>query len=283
MVYMVLFITGWHLMFMNYWSILDSIEKRTWIWGDSQMVQGIDPKWLDLDKPPFSIARHGNGYFDLISFSHRLPNEAEAIVGFGPLYYRYRKDRSQAGFQWEALTALYEVFESKAFEVNPKEILRNNVYHEFSTRNFTSDGHGRYSNQPDSLKRLEYIDNIIEVIHKNEFDALFQLKDKWLLHSIAEMNEKSNRLIIISWPVCDQLYGTEFIKIQHHYDSVLYEISDQYTMPLDTLSIVVEQDPFHDATHFADHAVNSVTERMRDELKSKTGNRIFVIRFKKIE
>lgn len=243
------------------------------------MVQGLDPKWLELDREPFSFSRHGNGYYDLVSFSHRIPNNSNTIVGFGPLFYRYRNDRSQAGFQIEAMEALAEVYKSNAFDVNLMEIIRNNVFHEFSTKNFESDGHGRYSNQADSIKRLEYIDNILNVIDKHDFDALFELKDKWFLHSISEMTAKSNQLAVISWPVCDQLLDTEFNLIQNHYDQVLTAVSKEFEMPLDTLLIKVEIDPFHDATHFSDQAVNKVTDRMREELKNQSGNRIFVIRF----
>lgn len=278
-VYLALFMVIWHLFFMNYWSILESIEERTWIWGDSQMVQGLDPNQLEQEKPTFSFARHGNGYFDLVSFSHRIPKKSDVIVGFGPLFYRYRNDRSRAGFQLDAIKALFEVTESKAFEVKTTSILRNNVYHEFSVSNLDSDVHRRYSNKADSLKRLDYIDKILKVISKNEFSRLFEFKDRWFKHSISEIQGKSNRLTIISWPVCDQLLITDFNMIQNHYDSVLMDISNEFELPIDTVIVNVETDPFHDATHFSHHAVSLVTNRIQKELIEKSNSRIIVIRF----
>lgn len=269
----------WHMFFMNYWSLVNALHPRTWIWGDSQMVQGIDPTELGLQKDAFSYARHGNGYYDLISFAHKLPSGSDAIVGYGPLFYRFRRDRSQGGYQADVVQALYEVYQSDAFDVDYKVILRNNIYHEFSTKNFSSYGHGRYSNQADSAKRLEYIADILDVIHENSFEALFDHKDRWLKHSIEEMTDKAGRFTMVSFPVCEQLLDTDFKVIQEHYDETLVSVSKEFDLELDTLDVQVEIDPFHDATHFSDHAVTQVSDAVRQALSENQNSRILVIRF----
>jgi hypothetical protein len=277
---MTLFIGLWHAIFLNYWSTVEKVEKRTWIWGDSQMIQGLDPSMLDLDKTPFSVAKHGNGYYDLISFAHCLPEKGNAIVGIGPLYYRYQKDRSEAGFQLDALRALFEAKESNAFSVDLKEIMRTNVRYEFSMSGFKSIRHGRYSNEPDSTRRLKYIGNILEVIDNNEFEELFEFKDRWMRHAFDELSSKSSRFHIISWPVCQQLIDSRFSLIQNHYDSNLSSISSDYNLALDTVYVDVKVDPFHDATHFSSEAVDQVSNQVKEELKEDSSNRILVIRFR---
>jgi len=275
-----LFAGLWHVFFLNYWSTLEMIEKRTWIWGDSQMIQGLDPSMLDLDKPPFSVAKHGNGYYDLISFAHRFPAKGDAIVGMGPLYYRYQKDRSEAGFQLDAMQAFYQANQSNAFSVDFKEIVRTNIRYEFSISGLESVRHGRFSNRPDSTKRLKYIGNIFEVIDKNQFEGLFEFKDRWMHHAFDELSDKAGRFHIISWPVCQQLTDSRFSLIQNHYDSNLSSISSDYNMPLDTVYVGVKVDPFHDATHFSTDAVDQVSNQVKEELNEDSTSRILVIRFR---
>jgi hypothetical protein len=67
--------------------------------------------------------------------------------------------------------------------------------------------------------------------------------------------------------------------IQNHYDSVLMNISNEFELPIDTIMVNVETDPFHDATHFSDHAVSLVTNRIQKELIEKSNSSIIVIRF----
>ncbi len=67
---------------------------------------GIDPEVLSLHKDAYSNARYGNGYYDLVSFANRLPSGSDALIGIGPLYYRYSQDRSQAGFQLDAIRVI---------------------------------------------------------------------------------------------------------------------------------------------------------------------------------
>lgn len=272
----------WHVFFINYWSLLNVLSPRTWIWGDSQMVQGIDPEVLSLHKDAYSNARHGNGYYDLVSFANRLPSGSDALIGIGPLYYRYSQDRSQAGLQLDAIRSLYEVYQSDAYEVDFKTVLRNNILYEFSPSNFNSNGHGRYPNKVDSAKRQVYISKILEVIHHNSFDALFDHKDRWLRHSIEEMMDKAGRFTLVSFPVCEQLSDTDFMTIQEHYDETLVRISEEFELPLDTLHVEVMQDPFYDATHFSDHAVCQASEAVRKSLNENEESGLLVISFNHI-
>ena len=190
------FLIIWHLFYINYWTFLEKIDSRTWIWGDSQMVQGLDPMQLELRKPHFSLARHGNGYFDLISFAHRIPENSDVILGLGPLYYRYQRDRSQSGYQLDAMKALLEVNKSKAFSVDFDVIIKNIRRQEFSFQYLNSFNHGKYSDEPDSTKRSKYIRDIIDVIDQNKFDDLFEFKDRWLHHSMSEIEGKNRSVFI---------------------------------------------------------------------------------------
>jgi hypothetical protein len=278
---MLLFLMGWHFFFLFHWELVQAYKKRTWIWGDSQTVQGLSPNYMDLKNPNYSFVQHGNGYYDLIAFANRLPDSADAIIGLGPLFYRFNNDRTQAGLIIESNRALIEAKKKSIVAFNLSKVLRENFNYEFSLKNFDSDDHDIYPNQTDSIKRLSYIKNILTVIESNDFAALFEFKDKWLFRSIDQVAEKSRQFYVVSWPVCDQLSTTRFNGIQDHYDLVLNEMSQKYSMPFDTIEIMHNGDPFYDATHLSQGAVIKVSEEIGKSLKSNSENRIIVIRFLK--
>tara|TARA_B110000046_G_scaffold74336_1_gene82298 strand:- start:4055 stop:4591 length:537 start_codon:yes stop_codon:yes gene_type:complete len=178
------------------------------------------------------------------------------------------------------MKALLEVNKSKVIKVGLNVIMKNIKRQEFSFKYLSSFNRGLYPNDPDSVKQGKYIDDIIEVINQNEFNGLFEFKNRWLHHSIDEVEHRSNSFHIISWPVCEQLLITRLAMIKNQYDLMLRNTSINYQMPLDTVNVSVFSDPFYDATHLSKNAVSEVTNEVKKRLAEDSTSRIFVINFR---
>jgi len=270
----------WHLLFVNLFGVIDSVDSKLWLWGDSQVYAGINPDKLDHNKPVFSVADHGLGFQDLLMFSKRVPDDATALVGFGPLYYRYNQDRSSGGLSFESIESLFRARFDYGLDLDLYGILRRNVAEEFSVDAGSPSKHTFFKNEPNLRKRDKFIRSLGMMPDQDQFQQIFQFKDEYLFRSLDVLDTKTNTWHMLSLPLSADLEETAFNRIQQHFDSVLQEVSSRYNMPLDTLFISVAGDEFYDATHFTQSAAERVSPLVGRALTSNTKKRILIIRFR---
>lgn len=272
------FLLMWHMFFINQWSLVEWGEKKTWMWGDSQVVEGLSPEGLIGLDPVYSAAYHGNGFYDLISFANRLPDSSTAIVGLGPVFYRLNRDRSESGLFLNGFKAMGEAAQTKDVDIDSKKLIRGNISHEFSLSNLGSAGHGRYGNKPDTAKRTKSIVTIGRLLQEKDLRSVVDFKNKWLYYSLDEISAKSKHLYIVSMPVCEEMGSSSFATVQSQYDSTINDLSVFLSMPIDTIWVEAQGDPFHDAIHFSGQTNDEVTATLNQVIVENPVDRIIVIR-----
>ena len=72
----------------------DDIEDVIYMWGDSQLYQGIDLSLFakQTGKTIYSAAKHGAGVYDFLVFAQRVPKHAHVIISVSKLVQVRRKE-----------------------------------------------------------------------------------------------------------------------------------------------------------------------------------------------
>lgn len=246
----IVFMLLWHVLYMNYWNLKKATGTSLWMWGDSQLYQAIQKHHWQREADIWFDSEHGYGYQDLISFSQRVPNEVKVLVSFGPMFYRVSSDRNLGGLCFECSKSLFDFHDRVDDGKSVRESLLKNMRQEYSLDIFQDVVNYPYPDSVNWDKRKAYVANIQSVIDNNDLEPIYQFKDSILDHTIRLINQRASRLLLLSLPVVDTLYQTNFSQVSEHYEMKLLSIQENLGFKLDTLTVTYEQDPFYDATHF---------------------------------
>lgn len=275
---MALFMFVWY----SIWFVFPTLKNLTgdyvWIWGDSQIYQGLALDKDFIGMQPHSFAEHGSGYQDLIVFTDRVPSKSRVVVGYGPLFYRYRSDRSSGGLTPNGVSVLLEAsrIEMGDFSLNKK--LRANLNRVFSLGAFDQPNFtGFYPNRVNFEKRRNYLNDLRQLVSKVDMTRVYPLKDSVLNMAIAQLESKETDFILIGFPVCMDQQQPKFDPIMAHYSQSLKSISVDFELPMDTLKINFDHDPFYDATHLQEKAARKVTSELQNFIIQNPRTRIILI------
>ena len=270
------FLIIWHLIFLYGWELEERVNHPVWLWGDSQVYTGIHLDEFSIGQSVFSRAQHGLGYQDLISFTSRLPFCNRTVVGFGPLYYRFRPDRSQGGFTINSICASIEANRSGLLGHSLVKSIYFNFKSEFSFSSLMSQDHEFYQGTSTLRQLKRQVKEIDSICSTSDFDEAYELKDKWLYRSVDALDKKADTLQILVLPVSRLLAKSAFSKVIAHHHEVLKILSEKHSLSIDTMSIRVDERLFHDATHLSASATRIMSSEISEVLKSK-GNVILVV------
>lgn len=269
----------WHVIYIYGWSVVESVESKTWLWGDSQAFTGIEQEHWQGDKPLFSQAQHGNGFQDLVLFSDRLPENTETLIAFGPLYYRVNNDRNQGGLSSSGLLSIYEAWQSPSINISLPSSILNNVRKEFSVKSILSTEHSYYGDSNKVGARTWYLKNIDSLCRSIPLDPVFTFKDKWLVHSLDVVHQKSEVLHLFVFPMVDEVSATSFSRVEDHYHLMLDSLARRYQLKRDTIRIEFEGYPYYDATHLMHSSAKTMTAKLSEEMKGKNSSSIIVVEY----
>ena len=92
--------------------IKENIENPLFIWGDSQIYQGLDLEILknETNRLVFSSAHHGSGVYDFIIFTEMVPESSDVLIAISkPVQVRSKKlDSNRSGISYSALRLLFK-------------------------------------------------------------------------------------------------------------------------------------------------------------------------------
>ena len=90
----------------------ENIGNSLFIWGDSQIYQGLDLEVLKnkTNRLVFSSAHHGSGVYDFIIFTEMVPESSDVLIAISePVQMRSKKlDLNRSGFSYSSLRLLYK-------------------------------------------------------------------------------------------------------------------------------------------------------------------------------
>jgi len=222
-------------------------KNSIFLWGDSQAHQAINIEELSKStkREIFSSAEHGNGVYDLMTFSYHVPRESQVILQISKpaQIRRLSRDRNASGLNWSSIKILSDnnYKKSDIFRIIIRNLFQN-------TRSNNYSGLHPYHEEI-KFDSLEY--NLISETYSRVPDYIFD-KQAIIITAIDNLLQKNCEILMIELPYHPILKEIET-------NSVLGKITDSFKETLcerfhinsiDTVKILSEKNIFYDLTHF---------------------------------
>lgn len=232
------------LIYWAYYKLTTPKEKNAvYVWGDSQMMQGIDLKQLDENTPFrfYSAAQHGAGLYDFLVFTQMVPENSRVFIQISePALLRRKKvDRNLSAIN---LVAIRELYLCHYRYPELWKILVNNIQlsHMFATKNILF-------GDADTIKWTEPISLFTESFgHKPEY---LEDKEGLQLWGLRQLKRKHCLITAIIFPYCPIL---DSIRERSPYFSEISSFRKEVGMEFarkDTIKLDCEKNMFYDLTH----------------------------------
>lgn len=233
-------------------------ECHIYIWGDSQIYQGIDISRLSALKNEsiLSSAEHGAGVYDLAVFADMVPDSSICIVGFSEacLYRKTSRDNNRSGMNIVALESLFK----SGYKINDLyQICFNN---QFLPKQILSTRCGLY----------EYSDTISLPESVEGWCKMFAVENECHLHkktaylmSLETLSNKGCGIIMVSFPLYSLLYECTSTSINRkHTNKFKSKIIQQFNA--DEYTIILKNDSLlmHDLSHLNEVGSRRVTSEL---------------------
>jgi len=249
-------------------------SKAIYIWGDSQIYQGINLKRLKekgLDSV-FSAAQHGAGVYDFSVFCSKVPRQSTVFIGFSTFAFIRKKknDKNQSGFSLMAFNLLLQnnYSFSEAYSIYNHNLFPKNIFHQKFGVNQNAD----------SIVYIQSISLFKELIKAS--DSYFSSKANVFISGLNILVKKKCKIIIIETPLHKELdtilIGTTALnKLINLRNNVI----SNYNL-IDT-SIVIQADSniMYDLTHLNERGSSKLSDNLVNFKNLKDKN--YFIQFKK--
>ncbi len=250
--------------------------KCIYVWGDSQMAQGLDVRLLGkkLGIPVLTAAGHGTGVYDFLICVENIPDSSICIVSFPEAAFLRNPslDFHRYGFELGCLETLFRSgcpLEEciRIAGLNKRKIdyrLFTNIEHEWTP-------------YQDSLVGTEYFDDFRRMF--TEKKAYFTWKTNSYLTGIQHLIEKHVRVILIRYPFAKQVEDIAANSINRHLsDSLKGMMIDKYRMRCDTIALQSDSLLMFDLSHLNEVGERLLTNAFGEAMKADTvNNRFFVV------
>lgn len=252
-----------------YISQYDQKTDAVYVWGDSQMYQGLDILSLstELQLPILSSARHGSGIYDFLISAECIPSQSTCIIALPEcaLYRTPDADYNQTGFSFTSIWKLYECgcpFEEYYRIAN---LNRNKLYYEpFSTSN----------------QLYEYASKIVCPEPLNGFCEMFnketdfsQWKQKAYKYGLSNLANKKCRLILIQFPFHEQVEECAQGSYNRNMtDNLRKELVAQYRLEVHQVKLESDSLLMHDLSHLNEIGARLVTNHVSEIIRSSKNN-----------
>lgn len=241
----------------------NNADNKIFIWGDSQMYQGIDLPVLEkvTGKSIFSSAKHGAGVYDFLIFSEKVPFNSTVIVALSkPALIRKKgRDRNNSGLSF---SVLYELWKNNYSFSELVSIIGKNrkpisIFQRTSIL-FT---------ESDSIVLAEPLSLFEDVYSKapNYFDD----KQNLFLYGINELKKKCCHIIFLEFPfhpLLKEIENRSILKIKtSKFKNRVLENFKNYS--LDTLVLDPNMELMYDLTHLNEKGACEVSMKLGVKIK----------------
>lgn len=251
-------------------------SECVFVWGDSQMYQGLDVSLLGnkLEKQVLTSAIHGSGIYDFLVSQKSIPDNAVSVMSFSEaaLYRNPLSDNNRTGFEIECLA---EVFLSgcpvneciRIFNLNKKS---------FRYMAFSNSPHMMYP-FADSLVYPEPLPLWHSLFEEPK--GWFSWKAKAYVAGIQSLYDKHSQIVLIQFPFDEQVESFAKNSINRQLsDSLKFEIIDRFAMKYDTIVLHSDSLLMHDLSHMNEIGARMFTCQIADILRTDTvNNRFFTV------
>ena len=251
-------------------------NECVFVWGDSQMYQGLDVTLLGnkLEKQVLTSANHGSGIYDFLVSQKSIPNNAVSVMSFSEaaLYRNPLSDNNRTGFEIECLI---EVFLSGC-PVNECVRIFNLNKRSFQYMAFSNSPHMMYP-FADSLVYPEPLPLWHSLFEEPK--DWFSWKAKAYVTGIQSLYDRHSQIVLIQFPFDEQVESFAKNSINRQLsDSLKFEIIDRFEMKHDTIVLHSDSLLMHDLSHMNEVAARMLTCQIADSLRKDTvNNRFFTV------
>ena len=250
--------------------------KCIYVWGDSQMAQGLDVKFLEkkLGVPMLTAAGHGTGVYDFLICVESIPDSSTCIVSFPECTFLRvpSLDFHRYGFELGCLEILFRSGCPLEECIRIAGLNRRKMDY----RLFTNIEH-EWTPYQDSLVGTEYFDDFRKMF--TEKKAYFTWKTNAYLTGIQHLIEKHVRVILIQYPFEKQVEEVAANSINRHLsDSLKGMLIDKYRMRCDTIVLQSDSLLMFDLSHLNEFGERLLTNTFAKAMKADTvNNRFFTV------
>ena len=246
---------------------------KIFVWGDSQMYQGLDVSLLSerLEKQVLTSAGHGAGVYDFLVSEKNIQDNSVSIVSFPEcaLLRNPLSDNNRTGLDlsclWNLLNNGCPLDECwRIVALNNKSI----IYSAFRTN------HDLYP-YVDSLVCPEPLSGFCRMF--SEEKDYFDWKAKTYYQGIQQLSEKQVQIILIQFPFEKQVEDCARNSINRHLsDSLKQVIIKNYTMEYDTITLSSDSLLMHDLSHVNEVGARLLTVEIASILQNDTVNNHYI-------
>lgn len=245
----------------------------TYIWGDSQMYQGLDIFSLSsqIHSSVLSSAQHGSGVYDFLVSLECMTPRSTCIIAFSECAL-YRNPHSDANRTGMSPTALWTMIKCGCPLKDCIRIIGLNhnkpLYKPFLTSNVL------YSYSPEIIysEPLSVFCNMFN--EKRDFTIW---KQNVFKRGLRELEEKGCRLILIQFPFHQEVEDcAEGSYNRHLTENLKNEIIEQYHFDVHTMKIESDSLLMHDLSHLNEVGAKLITKHVAKEIKTSTKKNIFL-------
>ena len=247
-------------------NLIKKIGNPLFIWGDSQIYQGLDLEVLKskTNRLVFSSAHHGSGVYDFIIFTEMVPESSDVLIAISePVQIRSKKlDLNSSGFSYSSLKLLYN--NNYSFQ-ELFMIIRKNLFktpnHIFSKNNKIYDFKDR------TIIDYELLTSIEKTY--NNFKPYIYDKQNLYIKGIDLLKKKSCTINLIEFPYHKLLHD----KIKDSPNSAKTDlffrkiINITHCVSKDTMYLDSKKNSFFDLTHLNAYGANNVTNFIVERLE----------------
>lgn len=249
-------------------------SKCVFVWGDSQMYQGLDVSLLgdELGKQVLTSAEHGSGIYDFLVNVKSIPNNATCLVAFPEcaLLRNPMSDYNRTGFEIECLQEILlsgcPVNECiRIFNLNKKS---------FQYKVFSKSPH-TLSPFADSLVYPEPLPLWHSLFEEPK--DWFPWKAKTYSRGIQHLFDKHSQIILIQFPFDEQVESFAHNSINRHLsDSLKFDLIEKYTMKQNTIVLHSDSLLMHDLSHLNEIGARMVTVEIANIIQNDSVQNHFV-------
>lgn len=258
-----------------YWLVskynMPNDSKAFYVWGDSQMYQGVDLQYLSAHTPYtfYSAALHGASLYDFLVFCETVPEKANVFIAISKpaLLRKKESDRNWSAISPSGLSLLlknnYSVGET--FNIFIKNIQPHQL---FQTSNKFYDN----SDKPTEKEAFSIFESVY-----NTKPTYFSDKKQLYVSGIKKLKEKHCKIIGVQFPIHDTLLKLEQKSV---YSADIHGfIADVKKLFSTTTTINIPQPPnvFYDYTHLNKRGAEYLSKQLVPLIKSNEDNLLITV------
>lgn len=248
-------------------------EEAVFVWGDSQMYQGLDVVLLKmkLKKQILTSAGHGSGIYDFLVSEKNIPNNAMCVLAFPEcaLLRNPLSDNNRTGFELSCIQSLYSAGCSLDECLRIAILNRQNVHYKaFGT------SHSMYP-YSDKIVYSEPLSGFCGMF--SEEKDYFTWKAKSYEMGLQNLHDKHNQIILVQFPFEQQVEHCAHNSVNRHLtDSLKFELIEKYALQHDSIVLHSDSLLMHDLSHMNEVGARLFTLEIAEILRTDTINNYFI-------